>query len=233
LSSPWDLALSPARDTLYVAMAGTHQVWRIDTVAGTAAAYAGTGIEGLKDGPVSDAEFAQPSGLCFAPIDPAGAPAPTMSFLYVADPESSSIRAINLQTDTVTTIVGHGLADFGDVDQTFPRTRLQHCLGVAAIARPDGGDDLLVADTYNHKIKRLDLRARVSSTLAGSVRNDPADASEGSAPRFNEPGGISVAGTGDAARVFVADTNDHSIILFDPNTQTGRPLRVENLAPRP
>src|SRR5438128_401533 len=80
LRSPWDLA-SDGR-ALYVAMAGSHQIWRLDPEGGEVAAVAGTGRERV-DGPAAEAAFAQPSGLALAGTT-----------LYVADSEISSIRAI-------------------------------------------------------------------------------------------------------------------------------------------
>lgn len=49
LSSPWDLALDDT--TLFIAMAGLHQIWTLDLVQETVQVWAGTGHEDLKDGP--------------------------------------------------------------------------------------------------------------------------------------------------------------------------------------
>ncbi len=81
LSSPWDLAWYD--DRVIVAMAGIHQLWWFDPVAGTAGIYAGTTVEALKDGPLLDAWMAQPSGL--STVD---------SRLWIVDSESSSLRFI-------------------------------------------------------------------------------------------------------------------------------------------
>jgi sugar lactone lactonase YvrE len=83
LNSPWDLALSDDRRTLYVAMAGFHQIWALDLASGTISPYSGTGHEGLRDDVRSRAWHAQPSGLWLA-----GAT------LYVADSETSAVRAV-------------------------------------------------------------------------------------------------------------------------------------------
>lgn len=64
LSSPWDLAL--ARPILYIAMAGTHQIWSLRLDVGTVGSFAGTGREGLLDGALDQAWFAQSSGLALA-----------------------------------------------------------------------------------------------------------------------------------------------------------------------
>src|SRR5919197_1071809 len=65
ISSPWDLQL--AGRTLYIAMAGTHQIWRLDLGRQELSVFAGTGQEAGRelhaDGPREEAGFAQPSGL--------------------------------------------------------------------------------------------------------------------------------------------------------------------------
>ena len=48
---------------LFIAMAGVHQIWMIDTARGILWPYAGTGPEARVDGSIDDAAFAQPSGL--------------------------------------------------------------------------------------------------------------------------------------------------------------------------
>ena len=65
---------------------------------------------------------------------------------------------------------------------------------------------LFIADTYNHKIKVLDVRERNVSTFAGTGQAGRVDGPAKSA-RFYEPGGLSVAGDW----IYVADTNNHAI----------------------
>ena len=80
LRSPWDLALDG--DSLYIAMAGEHQIWRMDLTLGKIAPFAGSGREGIADGRLKQATFSQPSGLALED-----------GKLYVADAEASAIRA--------------------------------------------------------------------------------------------------------------------------------------------
>jgi DNA-binding beta-propeller fold protein YncE len=148
LSSPWDVAVHA--DTLYVAMAGTHQLWTVDLATGHAAVHSGSGAEELHDGTHADAALAQPMGLCLSDGE-----------LFVADSESSAIRASDRsRAGGVRTIVGTGLFDFGDVDGVGDAVRLQH---PQAIARaPDGR--LLVADSYNGALKWIDAARRETRT---------------------------------------------------------------------
>nr|MBP6823656.1 hypothetical protein [Acidobacteriota bacterium] len=128
--------------------------------------------------------------------------------LFFVDSEVSSIRVASLNsTGEVTTIVGEGLFDFGDVDGKGNSVRLQHPLGVVYV-----NGKLYVADTYNHKIKELEIQKRESRTFAGTRERGTKDGDRKLA-MFNEPGGISAT----SKALFVADTNNHLIrrIEFD------------------
>jgi thiol-disulfide isomerase/thioredoxin len=191
LNSPWDLCV--ADEQIYIAMAGPHQIWRFDPVAGEVAVFAGSGREARIDGLANEAAFAQPSGI-----------ATDGKRLFVADSEISSVRAITLGAQVeVRTLAGGDLFAFGDRDGVGDTARLQHCLG---IAYADGV--LYLADTYNHKIKRIDPASGAVLTLLGDgIAGDEGDVR----PRFHEPGGLSVAGD----RLYIADTNNHRIQVAD------------------
>jgi thiol-disulfide isomerase/thioredoxin/DNA-binding beta-propeller fold protein YncE len=193
LNSPWDLA--PLDGKLYIAMAGPHQIWVYDPATARVEVYAGSGAEARVDGSLAEAAFAQPSG-----ITTDGAK------LYIADSETSSLRQIDPSAGRVTTLVGEDLFAFGDVDGSGAHVRLQHPLGVAYA---DGA--LLIADTYNHKIKRLDLATQVVTTLAGSGEPGVADGHPGA---LYEPGGLSVSGDD----LLIVDTNNHLLRRLDRAT---------------
>jgi thiol-disulfide isomerase/thioredoxin len=135
LSSPWDVAWW--RDRVWVAMAGSHQLWTFDPDGGASAAVAGTGNEGLLDGRLPDAWFAQTSGLAAAG-----------DRLWLADSETSSLR--HVEGGEVHTSVGTGLFDFGFRDGPAREALLQHPLGVTVL--PDGS--VAVCDTYNGAVRR-------------------------------------------------------------------------------
>jgi len=166
LRSPWALAL--VGDALYVAMAGSHQIWRHHLENGTIEPFAGSGRENIDDGPLAEATFSQPSGLAAAGDQ-----------LFVADSEVSAVRRIHLDDEVVATLVGTGLFDFGDQDGVGAEVKLQHALGIAV-----RGDQLFVADTFNNKLKRLDPESREVTTLVGG---------DGS---LAEPGGLAVLSDG-------------------------------------
>ncbi|WP_082620988.1 NHL domain-containing thioredoxin family protein [Nocardioides sp. Soil796] len=147
LSSPWDVAWW--QGNVWVAMAGIHQLWTFDPRTGDVAVAAGTTNEGLLDGPLEDAWFAQTSGL-----------AADGERLWLADAETSSLRYVD--AGEVHTAIGHGLFDFGFKDGGRDDARLQHPLGVAVL--PDG--TIGVCDTYNGALRRFDPATGQLTTIA-------------------------------------------------------------------
>ncbi|XP_019868171.1 NHL repeat-containing protein 2 isoform X2 [Aethina tumida] len=221
ISSPWDLCLytTPATDNLpeyhvlIIAMAGTHQIWALflqDTIwwknkkyqAGTCVAIVGSGAEQNKNNQYPHAAaFAQPSGLAIS----SGA-----KEVFVADSESSSIRKISLVDGKVSPVVGgdrnpYNLFAFGDKDGVLFDAKLQHSLGVA-MSRNE--KSIFVADTYNHKIKKIDIEKNHVTTISVPLN----DTTDGQLHMFNEPAGLCVSV--DGSKVYLADTNNHQIKIL-------------------
>jgi hypothetical protein len=191
LRSPWSLWLD--RPWLYVALAGSHQIAVIEDERDLRA-FAGDGGERLQDGPALTAGFNQPSDI-----------AGGNGQLYVADPEASAIRRLTtIGKPTVETLVGEGLFEWGDADGFGPGVRLQHPMGLAL-------DGLLyVADTYNHRIKHMDVASRQVAALAGSGEPGHQDGHFARA-KFFLPEGLAVRDR----HLFVADTGNHVIRVCD------------------
>jgi thiol-disulfide isomerase/thioredoxin len=203
LRSPWDLALRDRE--LYVALAGSHQIAMLDLREGTIEPVAGNGREALVDGPGESAALAQPSGLSLQG-----------DVLYVADSESSGVRAIDLRSRRVYTLAGGpGLFDFGDEIGPVRPGMLQHPLAVAATA----SSGLLVADTYNDKIKRFSPDGlRLEAFFTGAIDS-----------RLSQPAGLAVLPSGE---ILVADTNNHRIVKLSPGGEKAYELAIKN-APTP
>ncbi|EMQ98795.1 NHL domain-containing thioredoxin family protein [Paeniglutamicibacter gangotriensis] len=188
LSSPWDVLWSEKANALIIAMAGTHQIFSLDPVTSALAVFAGTGLEGLTDGPASESWFAQSSGLA----------ADKQGNIWIADSETSALRRLVLADDgsveTVETAIGAGLFDFGFRDGEAAEARLQHPLGVAAL--PDGS--IAIADTYNGAVRRYDPASGTVSTLARGL---------------NEPSDVQLDDTVDGDPVLlVVETNNHQLV---------------------
>ncbi|WP_052031788.1 hypothetical protein [Novipirellula maiorica] len=84
--------------------------------------------------------------------------------LIVADTRNHVIRRIDAKTNIVTTIAGDGVEGFSGDGGPATEARLKHPHSVVL----DGEDGVLIADTHNHRIRRLDLRTGLIETIAGT-----------------------------------------------------------------
>jgi thiol-disulfide isomerase/thioredoxin/DNA-binding beta-propeller fold protein YncE len=207
LNSPWDI--EKVGNSLFIAMAGSHQIWEMLLETGTISTYAGIGAESCVDGNLSESAFSQPSGITTDGQE-----------LYIADSEISSIRGVGLGKQAqVRTVCGSGeLFGFGDVDGEGYDVRLQHCLGVEYAQ-----NSLWVADTYNHKIKRVDPKSGICQTVLGGTAGF--QDGEGTSTRFSEPSGLSAVGS----TLYIADTNNHAIRRVDVATLEVTTLKFPGL----
>lgn len=205
LRSPWDLALAPDGKRLFVALAGSHQIAVVELAGGKIRRLAGTGRESIDDGAGERATFSQPSGLSLL----GGA-------LYVADSEVSGVRAVAVTDGLTRTLTGTGLFEFGDKDGPLAEARLQHPLHVLAV---DGGKALLVADTYNDKLKRIDLAAGTVATFYSGVGE----------LALHQPAGIAREKSGSFV---VADTNAGRLLRIGADGKTAAAIVIEG-APEP
>ena len=190
-------------------MAGFHQIWKLDLDDRSLSVHAGNGRERIIDGPLAQAELAQPSGITS-----------DGETLYFADSETSSIRQASIDPlGSVSTLAGLDLFTFGDVDGTGDEIRLQHPIGIDMYL-----GDLLIADTYNNKIKKMCPETRACATVFGSGEPGLADG-RGDDVRFHEPAGVSAYN----AKLYIADTNNHAIRVADLVTSHVRTLEITGI----
>ena len=206
LNSPWDIAYR--ENALYIAMAGANQIWRLSIPDNRLDLFAGNGTENITDGLLQSASMAQPSAITYL-----------NSSFYVADSETSSIRKLDISDNDaqMRTVIGDGLFIFGDHDGKGDEVRLQHPQGITSY-----NGKLIVADTYNHKIKLIDPLTRTSETLFGTGNPGLKD---GKTAEFFEPSGVSI--TGDT--LYIADTNNHKIRIASLSDKTVTTLKLKNI----
>ena len=195
LNAPCGLVLRS--NVIYIAMSGMHQVWALSLITNRLEIFAGSGSKNLKDGASRIASFAQPSALTIMG-----------NTLYAVDAESSSVRAIDLDTRNVLTLTGTGLHDFGYCDGSTADAKFQYPLDLNA---DQHGKSLWVADTYNNKIRRIG----VDNNLVSSV---PVDYP------LNQPGGLAF----DDDTLYIANTNLHEIVRINLRNGNSDTLNVND-----
>ncbi len=192
LRSPHDVVATgtPGETAVFVAMTGSNQIWLYLDAQRTIAPFAGSGAEEHVDGELPRSAMAEPVSLALSG-----------RFLFFVDQLTHSVRAVDLQERQVVTAVGRGADDFGD--SGAPDIRLQRPMGLAV-----AGMTAYIADSWNHKIKRLEVATGEITTLAGP-------------DGLREPGGIALCGDW----LFVADTLLHRIRVMQRNTGEMRDLQ--------
>jgi sugar lactone lactonase YvrE len=180
-----------ASDNLYVSDIVAHAIRRI-TPAGSVTTVVAGGASGAADGPTNTATFNTPSDLAWAPSGTAGA-------LYIADTGNRKIRLIDLDSLTVSTVMGSGSA--AQTDGTGVAASFFNPIGVAVAA-----GQLYVAD-YS-KVRVADLVTTAVTTLAGGAAAGFADGT-GAAASFRVTADVAPDATG--TNLYVTDALNNAV----------------------
>jgi len=210
---PWDVSVSSGN--VYISLAGSNTIWRLDPFGDMIHFCGRTGVAGRVDveSGYGGALFASPSGLCA-----------TQSSLFVVDSDSSTVREIGLGEKSVRTVVGGdsiflgNLSAFGDRDGFGSGARLQMPMGICSAPE----DKLLVADSYNNKIRSVvpsenECREFSGTGLTG-YRDGPKEVA-----RFFCP--TDVVYSDKLKKAYVTDKNNHQIRVIDGVTGDVSTLR--------
>ncbi len=208
LNSPWDVDISG--DYLYIAMAGSHQIWRMHLSEKTLEVFAGSGEESLRDGIGNNAQLAQPSGLSVRG-----------GVIYFVDSETSSLRSVDISSRGVLTHIGSGLFIFGMNDGAFYQALLQHPIGVYA----ESAEKVYIADAYNNAIRSADITAGRLRTVIYARQKDicSIDDKDCDALPLAEPNDVVLSN----GLLYIADTNNHLIRVFDLDKRELKDLILE------
>lgn len=182
--------ISSTDGTLYIANTGYHSILK-RTSAGVETVFAGgnSTAHGSTNGIGTAARFRHPSFITF---DASGN-------ILVADQQNHRIRKIS-PFGTVSTVSGSG--NIGSADGSGPTASFNYPMGLAF----DGSGNLYIADSYNHRIRKM-APSGVVSTYAGSGAAGLQDGSLLTA-RFNYPMGLYFDNNGD---LYVTDRSNHAV----------------------
>ncbi|MEM7623235.1 MAG: thioredoxin-like domain-containing protein [Planctomycetota bacterium] len=242
LASPFDVAFDPERNRVYASLMGQHQIWEVELSTTLARPIAGCGTEGVYEGlgrAAMEASFAHPAGIAISSDN---------RLLYIVDAEGGAVRRLHLDDRVVRTIAGHEgtsvddesvLREFGDADGHPSEARFQRPLAISlwpTKLMDATGDTLLICDSYNGKIKRLDPTGSQSNgtpRIEGWHGNLESGDWSSTGLRLSEPAWMHMAmpmpGEGRKPMVFIADTGARRIVQIEPGTKTWREVEIAGL----
>ncbi|MCI0636578.1 MAG: hypothetical protein L0206_22060, partial [Actinobacteria bacterium] len=132
-----------AQGRLYISDTLNHRIRRVDFALDLIETVAGNGAAGFggDDGPATAASLNEPRDIAFGPD----------GRLYVADYSNDRVRAIDPTTGTITTVAGNGARGFGGDGGPATEASLDRPIGLEF----DANGNLYIADSYNHRIRRV------------------------------------------------------------------------------
>jgi len=205
---PSGIAVYIKENMLLVADHGNNRIRKI-TTAGEVSVLAGSGDPKSEDGEGTEASFNGPIGIA---VDQRNGD------VYVADLSGHKIRKIT-QQGRVSTVAGNG--NRGMADGVGGHVMLHHPRGLCFSEK---GECLYIADSSNHRIRKLDIKTGAVSTIAGTGEQGFLDGA-GTVARFNYPSGIILIESDGS--LLVADPPNHRIRCIK---QQGAQFSVETLA---
>ena len=203
LDSPQGLALDPSNN-LYIADTHNHCIRKITATTGIITTIAGTGSTPGFSGDASLATSAHldlPTALA---IDPT-------RNLYITDTQNHRVRKITVTTGIITTITGTGIQGFSGDNGPATAATIDSPTGLAV----DAPGNLYLADTHNHRIRRIDAATGTITTIAGTTPGFSGDNASASTASLALPHGLTIDATGN---IYIADTANHRIRRIDVAT---------------
>ena len=199
LRNPKGLALF--ENHLYVADGKNDRIRRINLATGIITTVAGSGSRGFSGdgGPATMAALDEPQRI---DVD-------SMGRIYIADSNNDRIRRFT-PGGVITTVAGTGASGYSGDGGPATLARIQQPRGVSVA----GDDAFYIADTNNHRIRRVDLATGIITTVVGSgSRGYSGNGGQAGDARLFNPRGVTVDSEG---RMFVSDTLNNVVRLVTP-----------------
>jgi len=224
MSSPWDITpIHTKGNKFLVAMAGSHQIWKLNLRKRDCRNFSGTGDEkhlNSADG-ILQACWAQPSGIACCLCEKRE----NMREVYVADSESSTVRLIRWRQkkgETATLCGGvegqpQNLFVFGDVDGCGEPARLQHPMAVVWVSAKGGcwqKREETVEATTGEKEKEQERESGKEKEKEKEKEQEQAKEKEKKKKKEKEKERETKDG-----RVIVADSYNHQLKILDPTSK--------------
>jgi streptogramin lyase len=206
LNEPYEVRFDGAGNVYWVERM-SHTVRKLDAKTGLISTVAGSGALGFEGdgGPATAAKLNQPHSIAF---DRAGD-------LYICDILNHRIRKVDMKTGVISTFAGTGEKKTAPDGSKFAGAALH---GPRAMDF-DANGNMWLALREGNALYRLDMASGTMHHIAGAG-GKPAFAGNGGPAKKAVLGGPKGVSIDSAGRVYLADTETHSIRYYDPVKDT-------------
>jgi hypothetical protein len=190
-----DDAVQDTSGTTYIADSVNHVVWSVEA-DGDTTRYAGTGIAqaGADTGPADATSLVSPTSVA---LDGDGN-------LFITETGAHRVRKVDAATGTMTTIAGTGAPGFSGEGGPATEGQLFSPYGVAV----DSTGQVFIADTHNHRIRRVDGAGDIWTAAGTGTSGFSGDGGLGLLATLRLPEGV---GFSDSGNLLIADTGNHRV----------------------
>ena len=204
LSAPFGVAVDKSGN-LYIADTSNQRIRKVDS-SGTITTIAGSGTEGFSGdgGAATQASLNFPSGVT---VDRAGN-------LFITDQSNHRIRKVNTG-GVITTVAGNGDAGFSGDHAAATSASLNLPIGTAV----DAAGTLYIADTSNHRIRKVSADGMVTTVAGNGIGGFSGDGSAATRATLNSPSGVAVDSAGN---LYIADSSNNRIRKLNAIPSVGR-----------
>ncbi|MEU7227155.1 NHL repeat-containing protein [Streptomyces chrestomyceticus] len=199
LYSPASVAVDDAGN-IYIADMNNHRIRKVDT-RGIITTVAGNGQAGYTSdgGPATATQLYTPHGVA---VDGQGN-------LYIAEWNNHRIRKVDTN-GIITTVAGNGQAGYGSDGGPATATKLYYPGGVEA----DRNGNLFIADTSNHRVRKVDARGIITTVAGTGTPGYVSDGGPATSTPISYPVGVTVDDTGN---LYIGETGNQRVRKVDTN----------------
>ena len=201
LQAPAGIAVDGAGN-LFIADSSNYRIRRVDAQTGVITTVAGNGTSSYSGdgGPATSAG-----------VEVTGVAADSAGNLFIAG-QDNRIRRVDARTHLIATLAGSGSSGYSGDGFDAASASLNRPDGVAV----DSAGNVFIADTGNHRVRRVDARTRIITTLAGNgIAGYAGDSGAASGANLNSPSGVAVDAGGN---LFIADAGNYRVRRVDART---------------